>query len=1486
MRLRPLRRSTLLLCLLTLGCGGGSSEGGSEFRDDFDLVLDLRPAAGESTLPTLEPALSAAETRALVEAFSWQSASELLETDGSGRPALYYALIYLQSRDDLELLDLTAVHHSFVPLFAEEREKWKGQVGFFTLDGDGQGVFTFAVIPGIFFNIMRELALQGESVFRAVVLREPPPAAALSDGALSYEYLASQGFLYGGGLADEAEAADAQGTQSSAVRGQHAAFTSQVIRATVSPIEDTVDEIRAFFGELTGAFTGTARIVVSVRPANTDPSFDLATWMRRAWGDDVRDNDVPSLGAPMWIRDAIIQSHKGAALFRGRLTGWGEAGLTVAKGEQNLCVELANNAAEITNFLTALVLCNFRDPARPDLNLDIQEDMRIVMEVQDPRTSMFAQFQDGYDYMSWVSGRPPRQARVVVGLPADFIGEINGGRAVSLCFGDPTTLAALLPSVIFETIGPGVLLSVGDADIVIPHLGDPPANSRGVPTHEYGHFVMCDLMHATNTAKFYETWANVIVNIIAPDRGAADPDPNNDTLYGLEAFADFFTLQLVGGTNYFTLPGARWGGSISYCPIAPATCPARDPFCAPECGGAPGCGQDCAEDNVGSPPGATSDYAISATPSDHELFVRNIARIVTIFHDAFDGVHGFPPAGRLNPNPAAAFPRDGSIFGSPVRAFTDASDEPIALPGSGLVDFFGHLYDQWATISEPNFLNALALTMFGHGYDANEVCDFFAIHALTGDCTDLLHPSVLSREDLVPGPVLGFRVERDPPSPDVTFFWRANSRFATGYELVLTPQTGTARSIPFGYADEVRHMERDLTGDMLYTASVVTINGPNRSEPVEQDFVTFADPVEAVSVTAGRGRIEVSWIPPASGRLQGYELWQLEPEERLLEVTTETSFEVAGLSDTFEYRFGVGTVNQVGEVGTFVQSARVRPLPSVVVYVAPSGDDDAPGAGSETTPFAHLGPALERAALTDADTIRMLEGVYDETGPLSISASIRIEGGYRDTGSAWAQDGDPTRIEVTGTQDGLLAPRTEVFNVSNKPSSAVVAVAGGLDVTLADVEISAVGSGSLLASGRCTAVIQVAGSNLTLERTKVRMERSASTGACVGGVFAVVGIGLDPRLSIYDSQIPGFGQDGIVAIPQGLELAGVAVSGGETLVVQRSRIAGLTAPALTFEPGDLSAAGLAVRATDYVRLRRSDFLAVDTPRDLRVFGDGALAGAEIEANVGVEADDSVFRTPSGGARNNALEVKSTAGGIGTADFTHITAVAGSDWDLSEAPTLPFEGAAFRIAGSIDVLHIVNSVFSFAAGGSNTPSFRWTGIDISSRIGLPTELAFEGNIVSTPGFGLYPNAEGALVFCVSGGLNEFEGAFDESGLQSEVAFTCGGQVPDTTRWHIGANIALTEAPNPARTDLAQPLPWCTAVGINAYPDGYLTKALPALPPPPLVSSGIALGDRPYHVQAPSDRSGRLRNRENREPAGAWLPLIEIDLPEPLPIELSN
>jgi len=72
--------------LLFAGCTNSSGSEASEFREDFDVTITLRPTGDEVNLPTLDPPLSREETRALRDGFSWEGVDEIPETDNEGRP--------------------------------------------------------------------------------------------------------------------------------------------------------------------------------------------------------------------------------------------------------------------------------------------------------------------------------------------------------------------------------------------------------------------------------------------------------------------------------------------------------------------------------------------------------------------------------------------------------------------------------------------------------------------------------------------------------------------------------------------------------------------------------------------------------------------------------------------------------------------------------------------------------------------------------------------------------------------------------------------------------------------------------------------------------------------------------------------------------------------------------------------------------------------------------------------------------------------------------------------------------------------------------------------------------------------------------------------------------------------------------------------------------------------------------------------------------
>jgi hypothetical protein len=90
-----------------------------------------------------------------------------------------------------------------------------------------------------------------------------------------------------------------------------------------------------------------------------------------------------------------------------------------------------------------------------------------------------------------------------------------------------------------------------------------------------------------------------------------------------------------------------------------------------------------------------------------------------------------------------------------------------------------------------------------------------------------------------------------------------------------------------------------------------------------------------------------------------------------------------------------GTAVGRGDVQVVSDSQGTSLLPqgfvyNTVHYVSPSGDDQA-GTGHLESPWATLGAALAHPGVFDHDTIRLLEGTYDED-PLTVGRSILIHG--------------------------------------------------------------------------------------------------------------------------------------------------------------------------------------------------------------------------------------------------------------------------------------------------------------------------------------------------------------------------------------------------------------------------------------------------------------------------------------------------------------
>lgn len=1427
-RLGPLAALTVWLPLWIAGCDGGSS--------GPDQVIDLRPFVNEfGSLPELEPAFTMEETRALKEGFSWDTFAPVPERDADGRPTLYYVLLYIDELWQTDFIRGIGLHSSFVPLFQEERDRWNGQTGFFTLEGDREGVFMFAMVPGAFLNVLRDAADAGEPAFRAAIIREPPAAgAAMPDGSISYDYLAEQDFFYGGAPLPEARTPSSANGDIGSTTAALFPTPSRSIRAAVGPIEDLIDELRSFFGLLDRLAAGSADITVSVQPLHTDGAFGEGTPITRAWGAPTGEDQpwVPTLNEVLWFRNITVQSHKGASLFRGNTGRDGRASFTVAKGEQNLCAELANPAAEITNFLTALVLCNFNDPDNPDLNLDIQSDDVILMEVQDYRTNFFAQAQDSYDYMTWVVGRSPRQARIITGFFADAVGEFNEGRAFVACLGNQLDL----PSVVIGSTPIINNLLPLDVDIIMPFDQSVSARSRGVLTHEYGHFALCDVMHQTNAVKYAEQWSNLTVNIFGL------PGPDNEIVYINEAFADFFALQVLGATNYPNLNNAVSRTGMGYCPITPDMNRV-----------------DCAEDNVGGPTeGITTTGTPGATTVGGQNY--NIARAVTLLHDAFDGASD--TMGLYQTNTGAAFELDGATFADPVRGQTNVQDEAVALPGRAYIDFVRNLFDHVSTLDERNFHNALARTALQYGHTEQEVCDMFNLHAgVTGvpgldgvpdyqDCRDMVDPDALSFGAIPPSSPTDIVVRRDPSTPpEVEFEWRDLSPIADRYDVSLTGGPGS-RNDTVDYARRATYSASGLAADNRYTFTTTTVNGTSTSAS-SATFVTFAFAPTSVTASSGPGSASLSWTVPEPA--SGYEIWELAPTERLLFTTTDTGTVVRGLSDTTDYQFAVASLNQVGEPSARVSSNVVRPETPTIFFVAPDGSDSAPGAGSEDVPFATVAAAVNAAASGGVDAVWVLEGDYAETQPITVSSDLDVIGGFDRSSGSWVPGSGRSRITTIAGGAARSGPRTSIFNEGSRLVEAAVFVN---DVALVTSDIDWRYEGPT-ATGRCVALFHVVGS-LTIDRSSARLIPSGSPiQPCVGAV-----LGNDATVRVNQSELVGWAELG--NLPIVTNSTALAVEDGQIDVID-STLVGYAGTGIGSSGTNVRLSGITGDALTSLRASRVTASAM-TPETSTNFPSGRMAGLQATVRGAVVIDDSVLRTPGGASGAVALELASVAGAAPAITLAHVTASVGADWDMNTNFLTGSPRAALKLEGSFGQFLLVNSILSYAGGAVDTTGIVWSALDLSG-VSSPFDFVLaRGNVYSVPildgALPAFGGASDALIFCAD---NEFGLALAEPQTNDPGFYACSTGAT-TASWSIGNNDALLQLPSPAAVNNPSSP---HAIALNDV--GFPVVAYPALTSSlsTVRNAGVNLSSLPNAISAPSDRGGTARSHSNVQGAGAWI-----------------
>jgi len=215
-------------------------------------------------------------------------------------------------------------------------------------------------------------------------------------------------------------------------------------------------------------------------------------------------------------------------------------------------------------------------------------------------------------------------------------------------------------------------------------------------------------------------------------------DMSNDAdAYINEAWADFFAAQVAGGTNYFH-PEASFGTGTS-------TWHDKMNWCN---------GTRSVEDNFGGSGliAGTSVQKLQTDVSSWDGYTKQIARVASILHDAFDGNSMADSSTVDVPGNCGAWAKSASgqvdSNGSthlnqinPAQVLTlfnpPVPEEGVALPGSALPKVVRNwlaLEGANALLEEDTFFQGLSQTMTDAGYSACDVCRVYLLHQANDQC--------------------------------------------------------------------------------------------------------------------------------------------------------------------------------------------------------------------------------------------------------------------------------------------------------------------------------------------------------------------------------------------------------------------------------------------------------------------------------------------------------------------------------------------------------------------------------------------------------------------------------------------------------------------------------------------------------------------------------------------------------------------------------
>ncbi|MBK8256247.1 MAG: hypothetical protein IPK82_26720 [Polyangiaceae bacterium] len=558
-------RRVFLASVLTLGFWGctGDLRVDSTSGNDESPVLGESAQAATSDDPITVSAMTAAEVAAFRQAAAakpWPSA--VSELDSKGRPALLHAMIEVRSVHQAQALEKLGIYFDTLPIFPEDWQavtsKWPKAPVWVTSSHDGQGALVYALIPAKVYNLMRTQALAGNSQIPLVTLRSIPTLTARDTDPtrIAYDYLQEGSFVW-----DLPDSTDPLPTAAQ-LKGTHFESAIDLVDAVELISTTAKTEIAQVKSLATSPATVRAsrnvNVTVKLDVMNVDPLFRLGGIesgvphpMVQGWG--------ARRGLAIDLAGTKITAKQSGFNSSAHLNANNTAAVSLKKNSVvTWCVKHRSNSAQVTDdFYFATKVCGVTNSTgQSSYSAAANETLTTL----DARSALFATINDNQNWMRDVAQHQGKRTRVLVGPVANIFRSAGAFVSCGSYYGfiPAATFAATVgglglvldaPAVIAAGLTVAILaeLTLGHVDIVIT---DDLLKSRGIISHEYGHFGLCTLIAEKAPTRFESAWTDVILETLLPQIGGGDRGVEHEASWLNEGFADFVAAQTTGLSNY------------------------------------------------------------------------------------------------------------------------------------------------------------------------------------------------------------------------------------------------------------------------------------------------------------------------------------------------------------------------------------------------------------------------------------------------------------------------------------------------------------------------------------------------------------------------------------------------------------------------------------------------------------------------------------------------------------------------------------------------------------------------------------------------------------------------------------------------------------------------------------------------------------------------------------------------------------------------